>query len=152
MKTSRMVFLIGFLLYVGSFFLTAVKETSASPGASGFPGYWCAYITLISPWGHEGWSMLQDRPIGYFAILLSGWINPVFLITAITLLMKPNGRLGALLRIVVIVMFLACWIVFYQFGVRPRAGYFLWTVAMLMVLFSAMLSREKRQEIAAAAA
>jgi hypothetical protein len=152
MKMSRIVFLIGFLLYVGSFFLIAVKETSASPGASGFSGYWCAYITLISPWGHEGWSMLHDKPIGYFAILFSGWINPVFLITAIVLLVKPKGRLGALLRIVVIVMFPACWVVFYQMNLRPRAAYFLWTVAMLLVLFSAMFSRERRDAVAAAAA
>jgi hypothetical protein len=151
MKINRVVALIGLLLYVGSFFLIAVKETSAS-GASGFAGYWCAYITLISPWGHEGWSMLHDKPIGYFGVLFSGWINPVFLITAIVLLAKPYGRLGALLRIVVIVMLPACWIVFYQFGLRPRNGYFLWTAAMLVSMFSAMFSRETRRKIAAAAA
>jgi hypothetical protein len=155
MKMSRVVFFIGLLLYIGSFFLTAVigvKEVSGSLVASGFSGYTCALTTLLSPWGHEGWEALRDTPLEYFPILFSGWINPVFLITAIALLVKPNGRPGALLRIVVIVMFPACWIVFYQMNLRPRAGYFLWTAAMLLVLFSTMFSREKRQEIAAAAA
>jgi hypothetical protein len=152
MKINRIVLLTGMVLYIGSFFLIAIKDAQASPSASGYAGYWCAYVTLLSPWGHDGWSMLREEPVNYFAILLSGWINPVFLITVVSLLLKPNGRLAATLRVVVLFMFVACWLVFYKEHVRPHAGYFLWTAAMLLVLFSGMFSKVDRELNAAAKA
>jgi hypothetical protein len=136
MKINRILLLIGMVLYIVSFFLTAVKDTFASTSASGYPGYLCAYLTLLSPWGHDGLRMLQASPVDYFAVLVSGLINPVFLITMVLLLRKPNSRLAATLRVVVLCMFAACWIVFYKEHLRPQAGYFLWTAAMLLVLFS----------------
>ncbi len=150
MKTHRIVALIGLLLYVGSFFLTAIKETSSNP--SGYHGYWCAYVTLVSPWGHDGMELLREEPLLYFAMLFSGWINPLFLITAAMLWTKPKGRAGAFLRIVVALLLPACWVVFHQYNVIPRAGYWLWTVAMLVVLFSTMLARQDREISAAQAA
>jgi hypothetical protein len=145
MKINRILLLIGMVLYIGSFFLIAIKDAQASSSASGYAGYWCAYVTLLSPWGHDGWSMLREEPVNYFAVLLSGWINPLFLATVVLVLLKPNGRLAATLRVVVLLMFSACWIVFYKEHLRPQAGYFLWTAAMLLVLFSNMFSRADRE-------
>lgn len=34
-------------------------------------------------------------------------------------------------------MFAACWIVFYKEHLRPVTGYFLWTASMVLALFSA---------------
>jgi hypothetical protein len=136
MKIGRVVLLTGMVLYIGSFFLIAIKDAQASPSASGYAGYWCAYVTLLSPWGHGGWSMLSEEPVNYFAVLLSGWINPLFLATVVLVLLKPNGRLAATLRVVVLFMFGACWVVFYKEHLRPQAGYFLWTAAMLLAVFS----------------
>jgi len=140
-KTKWILVLAGLVLFTVSFFLTAVKEASASPSASGFPGYLCAYTALLSPWGSDGLRMLRQGPLEYFAILFSGWINPVFLITLVLLLVKPNGRLGAILRIVTVLMFAACWIVFYNEHLRPRIGYFVWTGAMLLALFAGKLAK-----------
>jgi GPR1/FUN34/yaaH family len=145
MKINRILLLIGMVLYIGSFFLIAIKDAQASASASGYAGYWCAYVTLLFPWGHDGWSMLHEEPANYFAVLLSGWINPVFLATVALLLRKPNSRLVATLRVVVLLMFAACWIVFYKEHLRPQAGYFLWTAAMLLVLFSNVFSRADRE-------
>jgi hypothetical protein len=145
MKINRILLLIGMVLYIGSFFLIAIKDAQASPSASGYAGYWCAYVTLLSPWGHDGLRMLQESPVDYFAVLISGLINPVFLITVVLLLRKPNSRLAATLRVVVLCMFAACWIVFYKEHLRPQAGYFLWTAAMLLVLFSNVFSRADRE-------
>src|SRR5262249_27030509 len=150
MKIHRIVALIGLLLYIGSFFLTAVKDTSANP--SGYTGYWCAYSTLVAPWGHDALEALREGPLLYFAILFSGWINPLFLITAGMLWAKPNGRVGAFLRIIVVLMLPACWVVFHQYKVRPHVGYWLWTSAMLAVLFSTMLAWQDREFSAAQAA
>jgi hypothetical protein len=143
MKVSRAVFLIGLLLYIASFFLTAVKE-SGSDSSAGYHGYWCAYTTLVGPWGHSGMELIREEPLLYFAILFSGWINPLFLIAAVMLWAKPNGRASAFLRIVVVLLLPACWVVFREYKVWPRPGYWLWTAAMLVVLFSTMLAREKR--------
>jgi hypothetical protein len=140
MMMNRVVALIGFLVYAGSFFLNAVKI----PKSDALTGYWCAYITLILPWGHDGFQTLHEQPLRYFCVLFSGWINPFFLVTAFLLLRKPNGRLGSILRILVVVMFAACWGAFYYENVRPWIGYWVWTAAMLVVLFSTMLAREKR--------
>ena len=153
MKTNRVVVLIGFLAYVASFFLIAVKETNATSSNAGFEGYWCAYIALVSPWGHSGMELLRDSALAYFSVLLSGWINPVFIITAAMLLARPHGRPGAFLRIVVVLLLPACWIVFHNEHLRPWTGYWIWTAAMLVVLFSTMLAREKQDlDVAAAAA
>jgi len=141
---GRVLLLIGFAAYVASYFLPAARETAAAASNPGFEGYWCAYVTLISPWGHSGMEMLRDNAIAYFGILFSGWINPLFLITMVMSLVKPAARVTAILRVIVIVMFAAVWVVFYQLHLRPRPGYFLWTAAMLVVLFSSMVSRRER--------
>jgi hypothetical protein len=135
------LFLAGMALFVVSFFLIAVKDAKASRDVEGMPGYKCASTTLLAPWGSDGMRMLRDAPSDFFALLFSGWINPVFLLTLAPLLIRPRGRLAAVLRIVLMVMFIAPWIVFYRADLRPRAGYFLWTAAMLMVLFSNKLVR-----------
>src|SRR5262245_59111370 len=150
MKMSRVILLIGFLVYVGSFFLIAVKESGQN--ASGFRGYWCAYTTLQAPWGHSGLEVLREKPLEYFAWLFSGWINPFFLAALVASLIKPAGRLAATLRIVTLLMLPACWLVFHMEHVRPYTGYFLWTGGMLLVLFSSMFSKDNRELKAAGGA
>lgn len=151
MKISRIVFSLGIILYIASFLLTAVKDAYAAPGAEGYVGYLCAYVSLVLPWVSDGIRILQSDPLSYFGILLSGWTNPVFLVTIVLLLRKK--RLGAILRIVLLFMFAACWIVFYREHLHPQIGYFLWTAAMLLALFSNVFSRADRElNIAAKAA
>jgi hypothetical protein len=59
-------------------------------------------------------------------------------------LLRPKGRLGLALRIALLLMFIAPWLVFYNMGLYPREGYFVWTVAMLMVMFAASGVRAPR--------
>ncbi len=139
MKIGRLIAVIAFLLFAASFRLTGVREAGASPSDKGIPGYLCAYTTLVAPWGADGMRMLRHGPVEYFAVLFSGWINPLFIITLILLVINPNNRLGGVLRIVVIIMFAACWIVFFNEHLHPRAGYFLWTAAMVVALFAGKL-------------
>jgi hypothetical protein len=141
-KTYRILILLGLVLYVASFFLTAVKDTKTS---AGMPGYKCATTALLAPWGGDGLNMLRETPVDYFALLFSGWINPVFLITALAFLIRPQGRFAGILRVVLLLMLPACWIVFYKAELRPVEGYFLWTAAMLLVLFSNTLIRPAAQ-------
>lgn len=159
MKMARLIAVIGFLLFAATFLppdwrpistskvsgmLTAVKEAVAAPSDKGIPGFLCAYMTIVLPWTSDGLRMLRHEPVDYFAILLSGWINPVFLIAFVLLLINPGNRVAGILRIVLIFMFAACWIVFYYEHLHPRAGYFIWTAAMLLVLFAGKLFPRSR--------
>jgi hypothetical protein len=159
MKLARVVTIIGFLLFAATFLppdwrpssgnkasalVTAVKEAGAAPSDKGIPGYLCAYVTLVLPWTSDGMRMLTHEPVDYLAYLLSGWINPVFLIAFVLLLINPRNRVAGILRIVLIFMFGACWIVFHYEHLRPRAGYFIWIAAMLLALFAGKLFPGRR--------
>src|SRR5262249_568064 len=134
MKMARLIAVIGFLVFAATFLppdwrpisgskasamLTAVKEAAAAPSDKRIPGFLCAYVTIVLPWTSDGLRMLRHEPVDYFAILLSGWINPVFLFTFLLLLINPRNRVAGTLRIVLLCMFAACWIVFYYEHLRP---------------------------------
>ncbi|MCU1221455.1 MAG: hypothetical protein JWN42_2652 [Candidatus Angelobacter sp.] len=92
------------------------------------------------PWSDDGIKLLHEHPLGYIATLLSGWINLIFLVT-VALLFRDRARsLVNGFRIALLFMFPACWIVFSYQNLRPRYGYFLWTAAMLLALFSSSFS------------
>lgn len=135
MRSSRIVLSVAMVLYVASFFLIAGREFFGE-----YPGYWCAYVTLLLPWSRDGLNSLHERPLLYFAILLSGWITPMFLLTLGFLLKKSAHNIGQILRIVLLLMLPACWIVFSQERLRPSCGYYIWTGAMLLALFSSSFS------------
>jgi len=146
MKMSRALritlLFIGLAIYVASFFpfVDAVKDNAASPDAAGFPGWKCALLALQAPWGHSAGEMFHENPVGYFAVLFSGWINPLFLIALVASLIRPKGRFATAFRVITILMFPACWFAFHALHVRPVAGYFLWTGAMLVVVLSFSLA------------
>ena len=143
MKKNWTFVVVGLALYVGAFFLVAAHDADSSSSFSvrGYPGWFCAAITLRNVWGHEGLDLLRQSRLVYFSLLFSGWINPLFLITLLAQLVRPKGRLAFVLRILLLLMFPACWIVFIQMGLRPREGYFLWTAAMLLVMFAVPRAR-----------
>src|SRR5258708_16745788 len=137
MKTHRLVFwmvvCVGLVVYGGAFFLQAVGDLQS---AGGVRGYICAEITLVTPWGHDGWGVLHDYPVRYLCLLISGWINPVFVITTVLLLIKRALKLAGVLRIILLMMIPFCWAVFHYEHLRPRIGHFLWILGMLLVLFA----------------
>jgi len=135
-KRRQIALVAAMVLYAASFFVDAVIDTPGSSSASRISGYDCAYLTLLFPWTRDALRSVQDHPLQYMGMLLSGWINPMFLITMGFLLKRRTAHLGENLRIVLLLMFLACWLVFSEVQVRPTYGYFLWTIAMLLALFS----------------
>jgi len=141
LNKSRIVLVVALVLFVGSFFVTAVNDAAGSSSATGIPGYLCAYFTLIFPWTREGLRSLQEHPLMYIAMLVSGWINPLFLITIFLLVKKSTRHLGETLRIVLFLMFPACWIILFEVRMRAHVGYFLWSAAMVLAAFSDLFSR-----------
>jgi hypothetical protein len=75
-------------------------------------------------------------PVLAISLPISGLINPFFLITAAYAELKPSTRTTAILKVIVVLMFSACWMVFYHDQLRPREGYFVWLLGMLLVLLS----------------
>ena len=140
MKWIRWIALFaGIGMFVWSFTLPAVREASASPGSPGISGYKVATLALVVPWG-QGRELLKQAPLQYFSILFSGWINPLFLVSLLLILIKPRWRLSIWFRYLVTAMFVCCWIVFYQIHLDPRQGYFLWMFGILLALYSSLLS------------
>lgn len=151
MKMYRVVLLLSLLVYIGSFFLTAVRDATSTNG-SGFTGYWCAVTTLTAPWGSDGLKELRQDPVEFFSVLFSGWINPLFLITVLVSWIRPYGRWRWILGTLVLIFLPACWVVFAKAHVRPTLGYFVWTAAMVVALLAGALGSARRpgreQEVA----
>jgi hypothetical protein len=127
MKSRPIIFAAGLAMFAVSFFLWGVTDVR---------GYMCAYFALVFPWVEDGRHLLLERPLEFVSIVLSGWINPIFLITLLLGWRRASARLVRFLKGEVVTMMLFCWPVFYYESVRPRAGYFLWTAGMLMTLFA----------------
>jgi hypothetical protein len=141
MEKGEKVLLIALLIFAASFFLPAIWIPHVTSHTT--TGYWCAYVTLVSPWTADGLKDLTSAPLQYFAILLSGWINPLFLIGMLLSRREKTRKLSRILRTVVLCLFPACWIVFATEHVYPFVAYFIWTAAMITALFSGSFSAGK---------
>jgi hypothetical protein len=79
---------------------------------------------------------LGDLTVKYVSGILNGWINPLFFLTMVLMLVGKTPRLTRIFRYVVLSMIPLCWVALLYDHVYPREGYILWTVGMLLVLFS----------------
>lgn len=127
-------------LFAGSFLGTAVVCRSAFISGTEVSGYSCAEMAILMPWSDDGGKLLHERPLGYVATLLSGWINLIFVAAVILLLNGRHRRLANVIRSALLLMLPACWIVFFYQSMRPDYAYFLWTAAILLALFSRSFS------------
>jgi hypothetical protein len=144
---QRIVFWTGLLLYVASFFpgifgyrLVAVKTHNPTTigGYYEFTGFDCAKAALLGPWEEHG-----PRDVSDFSLLISGWINPLLVITVFLALWKKYPRATAILRIMILLMIPFCWVFFYYTESYPREGHFLWVIGMLLMLFSGKFRKDE---------
>lgn len=136
------IFWTGMLVYALSFFLASVRFPGG-PGASPMYGFYAAFFALTFPRSHDpvGHYGIFPNYVEWTALLVSGWINPVFIVTAFLDLSGQYDRMIVVLRIVLLAMFPFCWIFFARMRMYPREGYFVWVAGMLTVLFSNTISR-----------
>jgi hypothetical protein len=120
------------------------------PGCGPSRGYLAAFFAFVLPLKENpfsvGW-LFHDKIFEYVALLISGWINPMFLIVVGLMLNERFQRTVAILRIIVLLMFPFCWVVFYDYGFYPRGGHFLWLVGMVAVLFSCGFEARPRSSV-----
>jgi hypothetical protein len=136
MRFRRELVRIGWIFYVSSFFLTAVGPSDSRP----IRGYDCAYVTLFFSWEQariwlRGIPSISN-PSDYISTLVSGWINPVFLIAVALTSFKRSEPFARVAAIIVILMIPSCWIVFYNHNLYPREGHVVWIAGMVLVLWS----------------
>ncbi|MGB8521713.1 MAG: hypothetical protein WCD43_01990 [Candidatus Acidiferrales bacterium] len=105
-------------------------------------GYECAYlavkITLTDlPFSPNSSFAATSAPVFvYLSTLISGLINPVFLIYVTLTSLKRAPPTARALKFVLLSMIPFCWVVFYFLEVYPREGHVLWVISMLLVLLS----------------
>ncbi|HEV2990335.1 MAG TPA: hypothetical protein VG759_17995 [Candidatus Angelobacter sp.] len=140
MKINRWLFWSGLLVYAVAFALPAIF----APDSPALPGYRCAaFVTVMQPWSHENRALIHDAPLRYLPMAMTGWINPLFLVTTLLILLRKAARLVGVLRIIILLLIPFCWVVFHYETVRPREGHILWILGMLLVLFSVRLRQKE---------
>jgi len=143
-KLGRLCFWLGLLIYIGSFWLTAVAG----------PGVWTLrppsiadlaidslLIFLFHIHQYSFGTILEDLTLKYVSFASVGWINPIFIVTMILMLVNRTPRLTTIFRCIVLLFVLLCWVALIYRDVYPREGYFLWTAGILLVLSSTGLPR-----------
>jgi hypothetical protein len=131
---------VGLVIYVFSFFLVATGDPRGGIGR--MTGYECAYLTLAGamtdlPSSPNSAFAATSAPVFvYLSTLISGLINPVFLIYVTLTYLKRAPRTARALKFVLLAMIPFCWVVFYFLKVYPREGHLLWVIGMLLVLLS----------------
>ena len=146
MPVKQPWFALGLFLYTVSFFLTA---TGAASPVGRLKGFECAYFVESLPLTDTPFktdSTFYHQPFLYFSVVISGLINPGFLVYVILAGLKRNPRLQKVLRFALFSMIPFCWIVFYFFKVYPREGHVLWVVGILLALFSSW--EQVREQVA----
>jgi hypothetical protein len=131
------LFWIGLFIYVASFFLAAVGQSL--PGSRSIPGYSCAFFALVDPIQsplHRYGGIYEHKEFEYYSMIVSGSINLAILGFVGLIVCGHKSWVANVLRILVPFMIPFCWVVFHYQKFYPREGYFLWTLGILLVLFS----------------
>jgi len=122
----RYISWVGWVFYAASFAMIA---------GNGIFGFAFADWALTIPWAGIG-GIFYDGTFQRLAMLIAGWINPVFLTAVATKLRGRHNGWFAALRIAVVVMIPSCWVVARHIGFFFREGFYAWVLGMLLVLFS----------------
>jgi hypothetical protein len=143
MTRQLKIFWLGMLIYVASFFLVAVELSSP------IVGFGCALIAFVYPWVEAKEVLLhglhpQFGPFAWACLLVSGWVNPIFVLMAFLDLAHVHIRLVNGLRMLVVLMIPSCWLFLLSTHFRVREGHFAWVIGMLLALFSDRLAGSEK--------
>ena len=137
-RFAHLSFWSGILLYVTALFLpfAGIRGVNGQAPPSGVAVFvdW-----IIFPWVYTHWHGFQafvgDSPIKHPSLVISGCINPVFLLGTVLVLMNKAARTIRRVRYLVFLMIPFTWIVFVCDHTYPREGYVLWVLGMVLVLY-----------------
>ena len=136
-STKQLLFRLGLVIYVSSFFLIATGYPKEWVGR--MRGYECAYSVVRAALTATPFSPSSDDyapPLLYVSILISALINPTFLVHVVLTFLKPMPQITRVLKFALPSMIPFCWVVLHSFELYPREGHVLWVIGMLLVLFA----------------
>jgi hypothetical protein len=140
-RSSRL-FWVGLSIYLASFFLIALSQPKGAPALQPVFGFFCAWVAFVYPWVEARLVLFHGaRPtfdfLSWMSLLISGWINPLFLLAAVFRITDFRPRSALFLKYLVLATIPFSWFfAFYSFRTYPREGHIVWTLGMLLVLFS----------------
>jgi|SRR5580698_1133114 hypothetical protein len=127
--------ILGYFVYLGAFFLPAIRE----PGQTEtYKGSFCAWVTLINTFNPE---FLKSRNI---LAICSGWINPLMILYVGFLFSGRLRKARRLIASVVLVFMLCTWVFFYVAPMVPLIGHFLWIAGILMILAGEIVAQPRQ--------
>jgi hypothetical protein len=136
---KKALFWVGLTSYAVSFALVA--EAGRLPGRDLIPGWKAALASILGALAgnplNDPW-IFHDLKFVYVSLLISSFMNPLFLVILI-LAARGYRRTIAILRIILLLMIPFCWVVFDWEGSHPREGFFLWLFGMVLALFCGYL-------------
>ena len=143
MNRPSKIFWVGLLIYFVSFSLRAVGDSISDP--NGLRGINCAWVALALPLNDlHHWMLGGPQPVfslfESLCLLVSGLINPLFVVTLIFGLDRRYDRLASQLRIAVVLIIPFCWVFFSLDHQLPLAGHFVWVAGILVTMFSEKIS------------
>lgn len=100
------LFWTGLLIYAISFVLFA---TGGSVGDGRMLGLMCAFFAFVLPVNAARLALFHNvplpiPPVPYVSLIIAGWINPIFLVTAFLIMAGVHQRLVAILKVAVVSM------------------------------------------------
>ena len=100
------LFWTGLLIYAISFVLFA---TGGHAGDGRMLGFMCAFFAFVLPINEATLALFHNVPLSippvpYVSLIIAGWINPIFLVTAFLILTGLHQRLVAVLKVAVVLM------------------------------------------------
>jgi hypothetical protein len=143
---GRLCFWVGFLIYAASFWLTAIVGPAVGtikPPSMADLAIDSLLIPLFHIHQYNFGTTLEDLTLKYASFASVGWINPIFIITMILMLVDRTPKLSTIFRCIVLLFVPLCWVALIYRDVYPREGYFLWTAGIVLVLFSRSLGARR---------
>jgi hypothetical protein len=136
--------ILGYFLFVGAFFLPAVR-TVAAPGTGApdsYQGSFCAWITLLNTLNAQTWHSKD------FLAILSGWINPLMILYVAFLFSRKLRYARRVIAGLVILYMAGTWVYFYLTPLVPLIGHVLWILGILMILAPETVSARQAPQAA----
>ena len=139
---SRVLFAIGLVAYVVSFFVTAVYDKDPEPG------FICAYLALWAPMlpvtSPQAVPPLSPTTLLVFTLMFISGLTNIVLPIAMVLRAGDRHIAFAKLRVILLGMIPCSWLVFIFLHIEPREGHVLWVLGIFLMLYSEEIGRRVR--------
>jgi hypothetical protein len=136
---TRIVRIVGIVVFVVAFFLPAVRDahTSGGPGSLPMSGWMCATVAISASAGilHLASGTTQGKDIlGMICLILSGWVNPLVILYLFFCIWRRFVLIRRVLAVAILICFVATWVFFVKAPMVPLIGHFVWVAGALMIL------------------